>query len=282
VSASVTVVRRRFGATALAAWILVLGLLGVVGPTVVWPLVSPVDMLVIAHAGDVVRYPRDTMPAILSAAASNADGIEFDVNRSKDGTWWVVHDSELTADTTGSGSPWDHADAEMARLRIDGGMGFRKAEDGELQPIPRLADVLDHLEGYARLLIVDCKDTRPGAHRALAAYLASRGRYPSIIARHPAGAAEVKSVDPRFRVITQQNETYDQNIDVWLADAGYQLKPPGPTIGDLFGDVGMFIGDSHWGEDERPMLDLGRRWGVSFVITNDVESALRWRGTPNR
>ena len=47
--------------------------------------------------------------------------------------------------------------------------------------------------------------------------------------------------------------TFDPNVDVWLADAGYEVSPPRTTIADLFGELGMFVGDSHWGEDERAL-----------------------------
>ena len=39
----------------------------------------------------------------------------------------------------------------------------------------------------------------------------------------------------------------------------------------------MFVGDSHWREDERPYLEAGRRWGVQFVIANDIAAAIAWR-----
>ena len=108
---------------------------------------------------------------------------------------------------------------------------------------------------------MDCKDERPGAHRALAQFLRDRGLDTSVIARSAEGAAEIKAVDPRFRVITQQLITLDPNVDVWLADASYEVLPPRTTIADMFGELGMFIGDSHWGQDERAVSgrkSLGR------------------------
>ena len=165
----------------------------------------------------------------------------------------------------------------MALIRVDSGMGVSPSTQNGLQALPRLSETLDALSGYKGVIIVDCKDERPGAHRALAQYLADRGMYTSVIARSAEGAAEIKSVDTRFRVITQQSITMDPNVDVWLADASYEVSPPRTTIADMFGELGMFVGDSHWGEDERAALDNGRRWGVQFVITNDIDAALAWR-----
>jgi Glycerophosphoryl diester phosphodiesterase family len=253
-----------------------------IGVPFTWRLVSPVTMAVIAHSGDVMHWPRDSMPAIVSAARSGADGIEFDVNRSAIGTWWLFHDDDVTAGTTGTGSLQEMTDAEIATLRIDGGMGYDPLTQADAQPLPQLSDVLDALEGYAGTLIVDCKDKRPGAHRELAAYLAGRGLYPSIIARGPEAAAEVKSVDERLTVITQQLTDYDANVDTWLASATAQVTPVPATVADLFGSIGMFVGDDFWRQDERPYLDNGRRWGASFVITNDIQAALAWRASLDR
>ena len=269
----------RFGGrrTWLVAISLYLLIAVAVGLPYSWRLVAPVPMAVIAHSGDVAHWPRDSMAAILSAANSKADGIEFDVNRSAEGTWWLFHDDDLTPGTTGTGSIQDATDAEIATLRIDGGMGYDPLAQADTQPLSRLSDVLDGLAGYRGTLIVDCKDARPGAHLALSELLAGRELYPSIIARGPAGAAEVKSVDARFTVITQQLLNTNPSVDVWLASATAEVNPVRVTLADLFGRVGMFVGDTHWRQDERTYLDNGRRWGVSFVITNDILPALAWR-----
>ena len=56
-----------------------------------WPIVAPNRMLVIGHSGDVANWPRNTLNSVVSATRSGADGIEFDVNRSAEGTWWLFH-----------------------------------------------------------------------------------------------------------------------------------------------------------------------------------------------
>ncbi len=271
--------RRSRSWTWIAALSLYLLIVLAIGVPFSWRLVAPVRMALIAHSGDVAHWPRDSMPAILSAARSNADGIEFDVNRSIDGTWWLYHDDDLTAGTTATGRVQNKTDAELAELRIDGGMGYDPTTQQELLLLPRLSEVLDELAQYKGTVIVDCKDQRPGAHRNLAGYLAGRGLYVSVIARSAQAAAEVKSVDTQFTVLTQQLDTIDPNVDIWLADAAVEVSLVHATVADLFGDIGMFIGDSHWREDERPYLDNGRRWGMSFAITNDIQAALAWRGS---
>jgi hypothetical protein len=181
----------------------------------------------------------------------------------------------LDGTTTGTGLLSARTDGEIAAVRVVGGMGFRPGDAP--RPLVRLEDVLDRLAGYRGIVIVDCTDVREGAHRALAQLLAARGMYVWVIARTQAGAAEVKSVSERFRTITQELQTFDPNVDDWLASATIEVDPRRTVVADLFGDVGMFVPSEHWGQDERPLLDNGRRWGISYVITNDIAAALAWR-----
>ena len=155
-------------------------------------------------------------------------------------------------------------------------MGFDPARHAGMLPVLRLTEVLQVLDGYRGLLIVDCKDTRPGAAAALATALTGSGLNLAIIARSVLAASEVKGVDRRITTITQQIATWDPDVDVWLGDSKY-LRVGETSVADLFGEVGMFMGQDLWPGDERPLLEAGRGRGVSFVITNDVSAALAWR-----
>lgn len=251
-------------------------LAGLVALMFAWPTVVQQRMLVIAHRGVLSEGPENSLPALAAVRASGADGLEFDVNRSADGTWWVTHDDELSARTTGHGSPWSLTDAEFETLTIDGGMGFDPARHAGMLPVLRLTEVLQVFDGYRGLLIVDCKDTRPGAAAALATALTGSGLNLAIIARSVLAASEVKGVDRRITTITQQIATWDPDVDIWLGNSKY-LRVGETSVADLFGEVGMFMGQDLWPGDERPLLEAGRGRGVSFVITNDVSAALAWR-----
>lgn len=48
--------------------------------------------LLIAHRGDTINFPENTIEAFQSAFDLGADGIEFDVHLSDDGDLIVVHD----------------------------------------------------------------------------------------------------------------------------------------------------------------------------------------------
>lgn len=52
--------------------------------------------LAIAHRGTHVKYPENSLPAILAALDQGADGIEIDVHATSDGLLVVHHDPELS------------------------------------------------------------------------------------------------------------------------------------------------------------------------------------------
>jgi glycerophosphoryl diester phosphodiesterase len=52
--------------------------------------------IVLAHRGDSVRFPENTMPAFKSAAEMGVDVIETDVHLSKDGKVVIWHDEDLS------------------------------------------------------------------------------------------------------------------------------------------------------------------------------------------
>ena len=51
--------------------------------------------LIIAHRGDTVNYPENTIEAFKSAFDKGADGIELDVHLDKNKNVIVVHDYEF-------------------------------------------------------------------------------------------------------------------------------------------------------------------------------------------
>jgi glycerophosphoryl diester phosphodiesterase len=235
-------------------------------------------MTIVAHRGDLSAGPENSLLAIQAALTSGADGVEFDVNRSADGTWWLLHDETLDERTTGHGSVNDTPDAVLETLRLDGGLGFDPGRHSGM-PIARLDQVVDLLRDYAGVVIVDCKDPSAEGHEALARHLRAHGLDADVIARNLPGASAIKRVDPTIKVYTLGDMNWHPDVDVWLAWSEMDVHPPLTVWADLWGDLAMFVEQRYYGHDETPLLDSGRRWGVGLVITNDVAGALAWRVT---
>lgn len=106
----------------------------------------------LAHQGASYEAPANTLPAFLLAAALGADGIEFDVQLSKDGEVVVIHDFTLDATTNGSGSVSDHTLAEIKML--DAGGWFDPDFAGHR--IPTLQEVIDAV-GHLLLMNIEIK-----------------------------------------------------------------------------------------------------------------------------
>lgn len=95
------------------------------------PTRSGLPTLVIAHRGSSGRRPENTLPAYALALEHDADMIEIDLHRTRDGVLVVTHDEELA----GLGGRGEIADASLAEIRaLDAGGGER---------VPTLDEVLD-------------------------------------------------------------------------------------------------------------------------------------------
>lgn len=110
-----------------------------------------------AHRGASHEAPGNTLAAFLLAADLGADGIELDVQLSRDGELVVIHDFTLDATTDGQGLVADAALAELKRL--DAGSWFDPAFAG--QRIPTLQEVIDAV-GHRLLLNVELKTAHLG------------------------------------------------------------------------------------------------------------------------
>lgn len=240
-----------------------------------WPLVAPTPMAIFAHRGDMSHWPENTLESVRAASRTAADGIEFDVRLSADGTWWLLHDQTLDRTTSESGDIGSYTDAELAALTIDGGPGYRGQPGVRLA---QLSSVLNELSGYNGKLIIDVKEPAPEAHSAIAKIM--QGRPDSyVLCRSIPGASAVKAVDPGLTTIMLTNEVWHSDVDVYLADARDVPTWWQSIWTDAGGTLAMFVNaDTSAGlPDERALIETGRRWGVAFVISNRIDVALASR-----
>lgn len=73
-------------------------------------------MKVYAHRGYSGKYPENTMLAFKKAAETGCDGIELDVQLTKDGEAVIIHDESLDRTTDGTGYVKDYTLEELKRL----------------------------------------------------------------------------------------------------------------------------------------------------------------------
>jgi len=116
-----------------------------------------------AHRGASVAAPANTLSAFRLAAEMGADGVELDVQLSRDGEAVVVHDFTVDCTTDGRGAVREMVLAQLKEL--DAGSWFDPAFAGER--IPTLQEVFDVI-GHRLLVNVEIKSL-PGRSRGLEA-----------------------------------------------------------------------------------------------------------------
>lgn len=110
-------------------------------------------MLILAHRGYAAKYPENTMISFKSAIACGADGIETDVQRTKDGVLVLIHDDSIDNVSTGKGLIRDLTYAEL--LKFD--FGIRKGKEFAGERIPTFDEFLDLVQDTEILLNIEIK-----------------------------------------------------------------------------------------------------------------------------
>jgi len=117
--------------------------------------------LIIGHRGASANAPENTLAAFQMALDAGADGVEFDVQLSRDGVPVVIHDDSLKR--TGL-RPERVAQLTAKELgRVDVGSWFnrkfpkRSDADFEKENVPTLAELLHLLKGNSGLIYIELK-----------------------------------------------------------------------------------------------------------------------------
>ena len=100
---------------------------------------------VYGHRGYSGRYPENTMLSFQKAIEAGADGIELDVQLSRDGEVYVFHDYSLARMTGRDAKLSDLTSAELDTLRLA----------GTDEKIPKLTEVLETVGGTEGVISVE-------------------------------------------------------------------------------------------------------------------------------
>lgn len=112
-------------------------------------------MEVTAHRGASVLYPENTMAAFEGAKALGADWIELDIQQSKDGQIFVMHDINFRRTAGVDRNTWEMAYDEIRQLDV--GSFLDSAYAGER--VPLLTEVIDFAKKNDIRLNIEIKPT---------------------------------------------------------------------------------------------------------------------------
>ena len=209
---------------------------------------------VIAHRGSSGRAPENTVEAFDRALFDDgAEGLELDVQRTRDGVVVVLHDSTVDRTTDGSGRV-DEFDFHDLR-RLDAGAGFVDGEGerpfaGRGVRVPSLEEVLQRYPDT--WLSIDLKQGDPWTERAVVWLVERSGVHERVVvsAESPASARRLAALAPdlpRFFDRATARSFYVRHLTrFWW---GYRPPARSLQIPVVFGrrrlDTPRLIGDAH-------------------------------------
>ncbi len=109
----------------------------------------------IAHRGFSGVYPENTMLAFEKAIEVGCDGIETDVQLTKDGFLVICHDEQLDRTTTGTGLIKDFTLKEL--MNFDAGIKF--GEEFKGLKIPTLEEFLKYVSDKNIIINIEIKNS---------------------------------------------------------------------------------------------------------------------------
>jgi glycerophosphoryl diester phosphodiesterase len=106
---------------------------------------------IFAHRGYSAMFAENTMTAFIEAEKAGADGIELDVQLTKDGEVVVIHDEKVDRTTSGKGFVNDYLFKDIRKLNAN-----KKGTKNE--PIPSLIEVLEWLQTNKMVCNIELKN----------------------------------------------------------------------------------------------------------------------------
>jgi glycerophosphoryl diester phosphodiesterase len=235
---------------------------------------------VVAHRGNSVVAPQNTLAAFESAALAGADALEIDVRLTADGQVVVIHDDTVDATTNGSGKL---ADLELREVRLlDAGSWFSPAYAG--QRVPTFAEVVDLLRARPGTdLLLEVKGAwTPQEVRRVTEPLRAAGLADRTVAQSfwPETVEALRAADPGLRrglLVTAARD----DLVARCAELGVVMCNPQGTVLRDDPDVVARLHDAGlatavWTLDEPEHWAAAVALGVDEIITDRPDRLAGW------
>ncbi|MGC3954905.1 MAG: glycerophosphodiester phosphodiesterase family protein [Propionicimonas sp.] len=236
-----------------------------------------------AHRGASGYAPENTMPAFELAVDQGAEGVEFDVQLSRDGAMVIIHDEILGRTADGTGRVADHTLAELQALDACNGM----VEYAGVS-IPTLDEVLALLAPTGLRINVELKNSEqpyPGLERKVIAAVADHGLSRRVVLSSfsDASVALLHELAPELELATlyTRPELLPWRNALSLGARG--IHPPAPFVPHRW-----WISRAHalglairpWVVNSPQLLTRMFRWRADAVFTDTPDVALELRDQP--
>lgn len=241
-------------------------------------------MKVLAHRGFSGEYPENTMLAFQKAVEAGCDGIEMDVQLTKDLVPVIMHDESVDRTSNGSGYIYNQTYEELSKLDC----GYPSKFNGKygVQKIPTLEEYLAWMASDAVHIItnIELKNSvyyYGGLERKVVDLVCRYGLEDRIIISsfNNASVLKCKMANQRISAGFLIEGAID-NCGVYVRECGVEYYHPNL---DFIKEEHVKncsengIGINVWTVNEEDDMRTMKKWGVHSIITNYPDRGRRIR-----
>lgn len=227
----------------------------------------------ISHHRGANRYaPENTLPAFEKSIRMGADFVEFDVRTTRDGQFFLLHDSDLRRTTNRAGSIRDVSSDVVNGL--DAGSWFGKPFAG-VRP-PTLEEFLSAVAGKVDLYF-DAKDISPEA--LIAALEKHHVIERTVVYQGVNYLQKLRALNPRVRLLPPLNdpaqlESIDAELHPYAVDTRWEILSK--ELIDRCHSKGILIFSDSLGRHEKiEDYEKAIGWGIDLIQTDHPLRLLR-------
>jgi len=227
---------------------------------------------VIAHRGDSIHAPENTLSALRRAIELKAEIAEIDVQETRDGAILVLHDNDLMRVAGVNKGLWEMTFDEARRLDV--GSWFSPEFKGE--KLPTLDEVIDLAKGKIKMII----ELKYNGHDRLlpertVEIIRKKGFEGQCVisSLNYEGIRKVKKLDERLKTIYilfgQAGDVAKLNADGF----GLQAAQVRPDFVNSIHERGKLV--YVWTVDKPEEMEKFIEMGVDYIYTNDPAELIR-------
>jgi len=223
-------------------------------------------MYQLAHRGLSDYYPENTMKAFLHALELPFDGIETDVQMTKDGQLILLHDATINRTSNGKGNVADYKYKQLLKFNFNNGFDM-------VTPIPLLEELLAVMAKTDKILNIEIKsEAKPGTEEKVIKlvhkyHMQDQVYYSSTDVNQ---MTRIRQLEPDAYVALIIVRNYEENLKVAL-----DAKVNGVHARHRFltDDQMALLKDHHtsigaWTIKSQKTFDRMRAHDIKFVFTN--------------
>ncbi len=156
---------------------------------------QPRRVVAIAHRGEHLRHPENTMPAFEEAVRLGADYIEVDVRTTADGKLVLSHDGSVDRCTNGKGEVAKMTFAELRALDA----GIKMGPEFAGTKIPTFDEVLDYARGKINIYV----DVKQVTAKNLVAHIVEHGMADQVVIYSGRISKDIQELNPALKIMPE-------------------------------------------------------------------------------